>query len=222
MTRASVVIGGLLVALAACEEARPPTASVEVKAVPKGHEDPQHPCPPGATQMRRESNGVVTFSCDDGKPAEDPRLPCPPGTTQQRRESEFERGVVTLWCEDADEVFQGPRRKWWPNGQLRMDMPYRDGVPEGVSQTWYPDGKLECRRPHRDGRLDGLVRCWHPNGKVEHETRFEMDRAVGIGKWWDERGRLVKTRNYAKDPLPIPDTDPFPIVNGKPVIPGSR
>ncbi len=214
MKRSAVVLGCLLAALAACEESRP--AAVEVRSVPKNLEDPQHPCPPGSTQIRRESNGVVTFSCDEGKRFEDPRLPCPPGTTQKRSDNQYEPGVVELWCEDAEEVHQGPLREWWPNGQLRYELPYRDGVPEGVSQSWYQDGRINSRRTFRDGKLDGVDRHWHPNGKLRSEVRFEMNRAVGIGKFWDERGRLVKTRNYAKDPLPIPDTDPFfPSLQGK-------
>jgi hypothetical protein len=114
------------------------------------------------------------------KPPDDPRCPCPPGTTQNR--------------------------SWWPNGQLRRDVPYHDGVPEGLVESWYPDGGIECRSPHRDGRLHGIDRCWHSNGKLKSEVRFDMDHAVGIGRFWDDRGRLVKSRDYAKDPLPIPES----------------
>jgi hypothetical protein len=210
-----MVLGCSLALLAACEEPRPTT--VEVRTVPKTQEDPKHPCPPGATQIRRESNGVVTFSCEDGKKSEDPRLPCPTGTTQKRFESKVVPGAVDLWCEDNEnELTQGLRREWYPNGQLAKETPYRDGKPEGLVRTWYMDGAREHEAMHRNGKLDGLDRDWHPNGKLKSEIRFEMDRAVGIGKFWDERGRLVKTRNYAKDPLPIPDTEPFfPSLQGR-------
>lgn len=198
--RSAIAIGFLFLTVTGCEDTRPPP-SVEVKAVEKGREEPQHPCPPGTTQIRRETNGVVTFSCDDDKKSEDPRLPCPQGTTQKRVEEKVGAGVIQLWCEDGRELTQGLRREWYPNGQLWKETPYRDGKPEGLVRTWYEDGARESEAMHRDGKIDGVDRRWHPNGKLKAEVHYKADVAVGTGKFWDERGRLVKTRNYAKDPL---------------------
>jgi hypothetical protein len=140
------------------------------------------------------------------KPPDDPRCPCPPGTTQRRRESQFKRGAVELWCVDGRGMREGPNRSWSGEGQLEEDIPYRDGVPEGIAVYWHPNGQIMCKSPHRDGKLHGVDRCWHPNGKLKSEVRFDMDRAVGIGRYWDERGHLVRKRDFAKDPLPIPES----------------
>jgi MORN repeat protein len=174
-----IVIACLLAVLAGCEESRPADAK-----------------PPGAWVELGPA----------AKAPPDPRLVCPPGTTQQRFESPFEAGAVTLWCEDERQLTQGPRREWYANGRLASDMPYRDGHPEGVARTWYSDGVLEREAPRRNGKLDGRDRRWHPNGKLKAEVLYKADWAVGIGRFWDERGRLVRTRDYAKNPQPPPDS----------------
>jgi hypothetical protein len=170
-------------ALAACEDSRP---------APR-------PAPPTVAEATPAPAPPV-------KPPDDPRCPCPPGTTQRRFESKVVRGALDLWCEDAEGSRQGMLREFYPNGQLMKETAYRDGLPDGPVRTWYPDGKLESEAAHRGGKLDGLDRRWHPNGKRKAEVRYEADQAVGVGRFWDERGRLVRTRDYGKDPQPTPQS----------------
>ncbi|AYA36310.1 hypothetical protein D3Y59_04070 [Hymenobacter oligotrophus] len=59
-------------------------------------------------------------------------------------------------------------REWYPNGQLREDVSYRNGKPDGPIKTYYPDGK-----PRRDQQLRaGAVvkgECYGPGGQALDE-----------------------------------------------------
>ncbi len=61
----------------------------------------------------------------------------------------------------------------WPNGHLRSDTTYRDGVYDGDVLTWYEGGQPYQRRHFVRGHEDGLQQAWTDRGAlyVNYEVR---------------------------------------------------
>jgi hypothetical protein len=138
------------------------------------------------------------------RPLADLKIDCPPGTTQQRKDPDKYYDAVRIWCEDALGQYEGLLREYFLDGQIAMETPYHEGFPEGRSRTWYPDGTLASERTNRRGKVNGISRHWHSNGRLRSEARYVENKAVGIGRYRDEKGKLIRVRDFAKEPGFVP------------------
>ncbi len=61
----------------------------------------------------------------------------------------------------------------WPNGNLRSDTTYREGIYDGDVLTWYEGGQPYQRRHFVRGHEDGLQQAWTDKGAmyVNYEVR---------------------------------------------------
>lgn len=195
----------LLAGLPACgrdggsvvERPPPPERSVTPAMAPPAQ--PVEPAAPAQVQSPPPSSAGAKEI-----PLKDLKIECPPGTTQQREDPDKYYDAVKIWCEDEDGVFEGPRREYFLNGQIALETPYHKGWPEGRSRTWYRDGTLATEWTDRHGKQNGMYRSWHPNGKPSFEARYVDNKAVGIGRYWDEKGKLIRVRDFAKEPGYVP------------------
>ncbi len=91
---------------------------------------------------------------------------------------------------DSSEPFQGKAVMRYPDGQVKNEAQYRDGLRHGEVVSFYPDGTRESEGVMKDGVYHGNVTFFHPNGHVKSQARFYRGSAVSK-KNWDEEGSVL-------------------------------
>ncbi|HEY9510189.1 MAG TPA: toxin-antitoxin system YwqK family antitoxin [Verrucomicrobiae bacterium] len=79
-------------------------------------------------------------------------------------------------------------RAYHPNGQLRWEGTFVDGIPDGVQRCWYENGVLSDECCLKNGHYDGVVKHWNKNGELV--GTFEMRNGTGVFKKWYDNGVL--------------------------------
>lgn len=80
------------------------------------------------------------------------------------------------------------QRDYHRNGQLREEVPFRDGVRHGIVREWHRNGVLATEEPYQDGLRHGLSRAWDEHGKLL--GKFKMVHGTGIVRSWHDNGQL--------------------------------
>ena len=47
-------------------------------------------------------------------------------------------------------------KRWYENGQLSTECPYKDGERDGVCKEWRDDGRLDAEYFYKNGALEGV------------------------------------------------------------------
>ena len=89
----------------------------------------------------------------------------------------------------------GPQRRWFPNGQVKLQFDYTDGK-KVRHREWFESGQIKIDAEMRDGVAFGRHRKWFEDGSV----RF--DGAFGEGFKW--HGHI---RDFKPDGTPIWDAE---------------
>ena len=66
----------------------------------------------------------------------------------------------------------GPSMLFYPGGQPRQSVTFRNGIPHGPARTYYENGQIESEYAYRDGQLDGPYRLFSPEGQLTAEHAF--------------------------------------------------
>jgi antitoxin component YwqK of YwqJK toxin-antitoxin module len=80
------------------------------------------------------------------------------------------------------------QKTFYRNGQLREQVPVRNGRRHGVVRTWHKNGKRASEEPFKNGLLDGVCRQWSEVGRRLGEYR--MFEGTGIQQEWHDNGKL--------------------------------
>lgn len=126
-------------------------------------------------------------------------------------EGDFARGRKTgLW------------KKYWPNGNPKSEIIYKNGRTTGTYTTfhengnvnekgtmqggllvgkfemYYPDGKpKQIKNFNESGETEGTVVYYHPNGNKELEFETVNGKESGKATWFYENGDPKKVKNFA-------------------------
>jgi antitoxin component YwqK of YwqJK toxin-antitoxin module len=95
-------------------------------------------------------------------------------------------------------LFTGTAVRRWPNGQLRVQMNFVDGIEDGWVRGWHENGVARSETFYRRGRVVGVRRGWYSNSQLKLEEEIEHGSCVW-GKEWSETGDLVKDYVLPKD-----------------------
>jgi len=90
-------------------------------------------------------------------------------------------------------MFIGVVRDYYPNGQIRYEACYEDGVEHGPSRSWTDSGTQTEEVHFRGGLPHGATFKWHPDGSRKEDAWFEHGSLTRL-KTWDESGN--ETENY--------------------------
>ncbi|MEW6160053.1 MAG: toxin-antitoxin system YwqK family antitoxin [Verrucomicrobiota bacterium] len=83
----------------------------------------------------------------------------------------------------------GIERTFHPNGQVRSEIPYINGVVHGLSQSWHANGLLAHEIPMVHGQVEGVARFWNEKGTFLGS--YEIRNGTGIQKIWFPNGKLM-------------------------------
>jgi hypothetical protein len=77
---------------------------------------------------------------------------------------------------------------FYRNGQIREQVPMRNGRRHGVVRVWHKNGVRASEEPYKNGFLHGVCRHWNDAGRRLGEYR--MIQGTGIQRDWHDNGRL--------------------------------
>lgn len=94
-------------------------------------------------------------------------------------------------------------RKEWENGNLVVQMFYKNNLLNGKYKEWYADGKLKIYACYRNNKLDGKIKSWHDNGHPNVERMFNLshDAFDGERKEWNRNGKVIIHEYYIEGEL---------------------
>jgi hypothetical protein len=106
----------------------------------------------------------------------------------------------------------GFEREWYPNGALKSELLYDQGLlngtckhwnekgeflgsyelkqGKGTRKEWFDDGKLLRETPLVNNHEDGKQITYYPGGQVLEETHFKAGELHGVNKRWQRDGTL--------------------------------
>jgi hypothetical protein len=80
------------------------------------------------------------------------------------------------------------QKTFYRNGQLREQVPVRNGRRHGVARIWHKNGKRASEEPYQNGLLHGVCRHWNEAGRRLGE--YLMIQGTGIQRDWHGNGKL--------------------------------
>ena len=98
--------------------------------------------------------------------------------------------------EEGKVVKHGYYKVYYEDGQLGMEVNYKDGKEDGRWVEYYENGKIRWEENYKDGLLDGKWVWYYENAQIKSEGNYkngELD-----GKWvrYDEEGNITSERCY--------------------------
>ena len=106
-------------------------------------------------------------------------------------------GFCRAWNETGkikiEEVFTAGRllsyTEWFASGQIKSEIPYKQGRIHGIRKSWYENGQLARQCPYVEYMRHGVATSWYPSGRIKSEERFQSGLFHGINTYWDENGK---------------------------------
>jgi hypothetical protein len=80
------------------------------------------------------------------------------------------------------------QQSFYRNGQLREQVPMRNGHRHGVARTWHKNGALATEEPYQNDLLHGICRQWDESGRLL--GRYKMTRGTGVQRSWHPTGQI--------------------------------
>jgi hypothetical protein len=80
------------------------------------------------------------------------------------------------------------QKTFYRNGQLREQVPVRNGRRHGVVRVWHKNGKRASEEPFKNGLLHGVCRHWNEAGRLL--GKYKMVHGTGFQREWHDNGKL--------------------------------
>lgn len=115
-----------------------------------------------------------------------------------------------------NDVKEGYTRYYYPDGKIRLDIPFEKGVEQGFGKEYASDGTIitlteykkgfivdrqRINRRDRNKLKQGKWYVFYGNGKVKQEGSYTDDKKDGYFKDYSENGDLQKISKYIMDEL---------------------
>ena len=78
-----------------------------------------------------------------------------------------EDGNQLYYLPDHKVPFTGKEVSYWPDGQKKTEISYKDGKRHGLKAHWYQSGQKLSEINYKYGKHDGLLTVWYENGNGE-------------------------------------------------------
>jgi uncharacterized protein len=114
----------------------------------------------------------------------------------------------------VDDIKQGLTTYYYPDGKIRLIIPFINGLEQGISKEFAKDGTVvtyieykkgfivsreRINRKDRNGLKQGRWKFFYENGLVKLDGVYKDDKKNGYFKDYDENGQLLAVRKYVND-----------------------
>jgi|GEM_PF-3919915 len=96
-------------------------------------------------------------------------------------------GVQCLW---QDQPFTGVGVELYPDGTLRAESVFRNGLDTKAGSLWYATGQVQRRAVADEARHTLHVTEWYENGSPQSQTTYEFGVKTAEQRW-DAQGTLL-------------------------------
>jgi antitoxin component YwqK of YwqJK toxin-antitoxin module len=100
-----------------------------------------------------------------------------------------EDGNQLYYLPDHKVPFTGKEVSYWPDGQKKTEISYKDGKRHGLKAHWYQSGQKLSEINYKYGKHDGLLTVWYENGQWRRTGNHLDGKMVGIWTHWYENGQ---------------------------------
>ena len=93
--------------------------------------------------------------------------------------------------------YTGTKSEFYPSGQKRAEMYYKNGRRFGISNAWHENGQKWARADFKNGIPEGRSIIWYESGLVKKmDMYFEKGIPDGEAKYWHENDQLLYDAVY--------------------------
>jgi uncharacterized protein len=83
----------------------------------------------------------------------------------------------------------------YPGGQIKDKISYCDNLLNGPRTSYFPNGKLASRSCYLYGKADSIFRTYDHHGNLTREFPYLFGQLNGQGRWYED-GKLVYTADF--------------------------
>lgn len=113
-----------------------------------------------------------------------------------------------------DDIKQGLTTYYYPDGKVKLTIPYVNGLEQGFAREYAPDGTVitymeykkgfmisreRINRKDKDGLRQGRWKVFYPSGIVQLDGVYRNDKKNGYFKEYDENGQLLSVKKFVND-----------------------
>jgi hypothetical protein len=91
---------------------------------------------------------------------------------------------------------QGLHKYYYPDGELYLEVNFKDSIPHGSSKQYFKNGKLFEESEYVNGILHGISKKYYEDGTLSSEIPYDSGRVNGIQKKYRKDGTLAFEAPY--------------------------
>ena len=93
--------------------------------------------------------------------------------------------------------YTGTKSEFYPNGEKKAEMYYKNGRRFGISTAWHENGKKRAQVNFKNGLPEGRSIIWYESGLVKKmDMSFEKGIPDGEAKYWYDNDQLLYDAVY--------------------------
>jgi len=97
----------------------------------------------------------------------------------------YPEGQLYLEVHYKDSIAHGITKQYFKNGQLFEEVNYVNGAKHGIQKRYYEDGALSMETPYDSGRRHGIERKFRKDGTKAYEAPYHYDNAcIGLKEYY--------------------------------------
>ncbi|MDP3442797.1 MAG: hypothetical protein Q8T08_08055, partial [Ignavibacteria bacterium] len=121
----------------------------------------------------------------------------------------IEKYIDNVRQDSAEEVAKlDLRRDYYPDGKIKVEATYRQGVPEGIRREFDANGEVEQSYIFRNGKIvgqgiinlnglkQGLWKDYYPDGTLKSQGNYTDGAQVGAWEFYYPKGELEQRGTY--------------------------
>jgi antitoxin component YwqK of YwqJK toxin-antitoxin module len=83
----------------------------------------------------------------------------------------LEEGVI-IYLPNETKPFTGKNLCKYENGQIMLEVNYKDGKKDALETWWYEHGQKQSEGNYKEGKVDGKFTAWCENGEIMIEVYY--------------------------------------------------
>ena len=90
------------------------------------------------------------------------------------------------------EAYTGTKSIFYPEGNKKAEIYYKNGKKYGISTAWYENGQDKIKANFKDGLPDGMITTWYENGEMKSQVEWKNGILNGVNKVWYDNGQMFQ------------------------------
>ena len=94
------------------------------------------------------------------------------------------------------EAFSGEAKEFYPNGSVKMEAFFKNGIPQGTVKTYDKQGRLIASEEYKNGKRDGKIELFNSEGIIEVQAFYKGGKKHGKRTFYYETGEPMHEENF--------------------------